>query len=58
MCVEYAACTADPHGAVDVDTGWLGCAAAAPAITRIGAQAGLPYRAEVDPMVAEIRPQE
>lgn len=38
-----------------VDAGWLGCAAAAIKTTRVGAQAGLPYRAEVDRMVSEIR---
>lgn len=41
-----------------VDAGWLGCAAAAIKTTRVGAQAGLPRRAEVDQLVTEIRPQE
>jgi ribokinase len=38
-----------------VDAGWFACAAAALKTTRVGAQAGLPHRAEVDRFAAEIR---
>ncbi len=38
-----------------VDAGWLGCAAAALKTTRLGAQAGLPRRAEVDELLRRSR---
>lgn len=37
------------------DAAWIGCAASALDTTRIGAQAGLPTRAEVDALLATIR---
>jgi ribokinase len=38
-----------------IDAGWLGCAAAALKTTRVGAQAGLPARGDVDRFLGEIR---
>lgn len=43
------------EGGSIVDGGWLGCAAAALKTTRLGAQDGLPRRAEVDRFLQSIR---